>query len=137
MNTPSAIDSILSAPQFASLRKEIVEFDGRQVLLVEQCGLTDARRGRIDAEIKLDKTGSEFIDPSEKIGLSRLYIDLASVSFGNVPTFLEFAAMRTAESSIWLDVAIEVNPVLFDWLKQIANAVEEIENLAEVEAKKK
>lgn len=132
-----AVTAILESPQFAGLQKEVVEFASRKVLVLEQCGLTDAQNGRIAMEMKTDAAAHEFIGPAERFGLARLYIDLASVSFGDVPTFLEFTAMRPDDSTAWMNAALRVNPVMFEWLSKISEAIESVETELEKEKKKR
>jgi len=126
MDTEALINSLCNAPQFVSLKKEVIEIPPRKILVMEECQLTNARRGRIDVETKNDPLLYEFIDPSEKLGLSRLYVDLASVSFGDVPTFIEFCAMRSNDLSVWLEKAVEINPTMFAWINEMAKAIEQV-----------
>lgn len=125
MDTEAVIKSLLESPDFAHLKKDVFDIGARKILIIEQCGLTKAREGRIEAEIKTDPMAFEFIDPSEKMGASRLYVDLASVSFGNVPNYIQFLAMPLPESSQWLEKAISINPGMFDWITEMAKAVEQ------------
>jgi len=131
MDTNAVIQSLLSSPQFAALQKEEVEIAGRdntpsrKIIVIEQCAFTDARSGRVDMEIKADPLAREFVELSEGIGLARLYTDLASVSFGDVPAFMEFVAMRSADNSAWINAAMKINPSLFAWLSAIEKTLDE------------
>lgn len=134
MTDPLAvIQSLSNAPEFLHLRKEVLEIPGseipsrpaRNILVIEQCGLTTARRARIDREIKSNPLNLEFIDPLEEFGASRLYVDIASVSFGDVPTLTEFLAMPPAESGVWVDMVYKVNPSLLSWVSELQTVIEE------------
>lgn len=121
------IEAINNAIEFVHLRKRSLELSGRgdnyparQLLVIEQCGLTDARRGRFDREIKSNPINLNFIDPLDEYGIARLYIDLAAVTFGDTPSLIEFIAMPTAESTQWLTGAYEVNPAMFAWINEMA-----------------
>lgn len=144
MNSESVIKSLLEAPQFVGLQKEVIEIAGREniaprkIIVIEQCSLTEAQRGRIEVEIKMTKPSFEFIPSNEVIGLKSLYIDLACTSFGDVPNFLEFTAMRPNDYSIWMNAAIRVNPVLFEWLSKVSEAIEAVDaELLKAEEEKK
>lgn len=127
MDSETTINAITNAPQFAALRKEIAQLSSRKMLVLEQCGLTETRRGRVEAEMKSNAATYQFIDPSERLGLSKLYIDMASVSFGDVPQFLEYAAMPPADLSAWLGVCVSVNPTMFAWIDELSKAIEQVD----------
>lgn len=130
MNTPNVIESILASPEFLSLRKKVVEIpkreDGsvRRILILESCGLTNARMGRIDREVKSTPSLADFIDPMEQFGSARLYTDMACISFGDVPTLFEFLAMPNEDITLWLREAMTVNPKDFEWITQMTKAIE-------------
>jgi len=144
MDTGAIIKSMLETPQFAGLQKEVVEMAGRnnepprKMLVLEQCGLTESQRGRIEMEMRTNKESYGFMPPTESMSLSYLYTNLACVSFGDVPTFLEFAAMRSEDSTIWMNAALRVNPVMFEWLSKVSEAIEQVDaELQKAEAEKK
>jgi len=132
MPVDEVIQSILDAPQFAYLRKEVVILPGRteplvpsrKILLLEACGLTGARQARMEAEIKSNPILLDFIDPLDEFGTSRLYGDLAGVSFGDVPTLLEFMAMLPDDVKLWLEKAMEINPSQFSWINEMTEAIQ-------------
>lgn len=138
MDSESVINSLYNAPQFASLKKEVLEIAGRKILVMEQCGLTDARRGRIEAEIKIDSVGLDYMEVPERLSLSKLYLDMASVSFGDVPKFIEFTAMYSSDYGIWLEKAAQINPVMFAWINEMAKAIDDVDaEIAKAEEDKK
>ena len=135
METQKLIDSILQTPAFAHLQKEVITLPGRAdpyippktILIMENCGYTAARRGRIDQELKLNPINLEFVDPLDQFGNARLYVDLAAVSFGDVPTLLEFMAMVPGESTVWVESAMKINPAMFEWINEMVKAVERVD----------
>lgn len=135
MDTDALISSVQSAPEFLHLKKDVVTLPGRnepyvparKMLILEQCGLTDGRRGRIEQQVKDNPLHYEFIDPLETYGAARLYADLACISFGDVPTLLEFVAMLPADTGAWLEKAIQVNPAMFAWIMEMAKTLEQMD----------
>ncbi len=125
------IESINNAIEFVHLHKRQITIQGRgdnyparELLIMESCGLTDARRGRFDRDIKTNPLNFDFIDPLDEYGIARLYIDLAATTFGDVPTLIEFIAMPNGDSAAWLTACVEVNPSLFAWITEMANQLE-------------
>lgn len=133
MNTDELIQSVLSAPEFLHLKKEVVTLPGRdepfvparKLLVIEQCGLTNSRMGRIERQVKENPVHYEFVDPMDKFGAARLYSELASITFGDVPTLLEFIAMLPGDTGVWLEKAIQINPSMFEWITELAKVVEQ------------
>jgi hypothetical protein len=105
--------------------------------VLEQCGLTEAQRGRVEVELKTKKDEYSFILPAESFGLSRLYIDMACTAFGDVPDFLEFVAMPLEDTTQWINSATRVNPIMFEWLTALSDAVEKIDVEAQKENEEK
>ncbi len=133
MSDPNqVIESLQNSIQFIHLRKELIEIplpDGsvKRMLVLENCGLTNARRGRMDRSIKDNPLNVEFIDPLEEYGAARLYVDLACVSFGDVPSLIEFMAMRPEETSVWMDAVMRVNPDMLQWIRDMLDALNEMD----------
>lgn len=135
MESNSIIEAVQNNPAFLHLKKELIELPGRddpfiaprKILILEQCGLTNTRRGRIDLDIKNNPLTNEFIDPLDEFGLSRFYLDLASTSFGDVPTLLEFMAMPPAQSEPWFLKAREINPSMFEWVGEVLTALQKVD----------
>jgi len=135
MTSDEIINSLQNSIQFVHLKKEIVELPGRdepfvpsrKILVIEQCGLTEARSGRFDSDIKTNPIHNEFIDVLDEFGAARLYIDLASVSFGDVPSLLEFIAMLPSDTSTWLEKAVKVNPQMFMWITEMQKVIESVD----------
>ena len=132
MLADEVIQAIQESPQFIHLKKVVIELPGRpapfvpsrKILILESCGLTSARQARIDREIKASPLVLEFIDPLEQFGASRLYADMASVSFGDVPEFLDFMAMLPSDTKLWLETAMQVNPSQFAWIMEMTQAID-------------
>lgn len=140
------VKSMLESPQFAHLRKEVCKFVGRdepyiaqrEIIVIEQCGLTDAKRGRIEYEMKKVNGGIDYLIADDFLGLQRLYLDLASTSFGDVPNFIEFATMPSADMNEWTNAGLLVNPNMLNWVDELAKAIEEVDKeLAKAEEDKK
>lgn len=135
MNTDELIASIQNAPEFLHLKKEVIELPGREepfiparkMLILEQCGLTTSRKGRIEADVKGNPINYEFIDPLDQFGAARLYSDLASISFGDVPSLLEFTAMIEADTAFWFEKAAQINPAMFEWISEMIRTVEKMD----------
>lgn len=135
MSSDDVIQSVLNSPDFLHLHKEIVELPGRaepfvpprKILVIENCGLADARRGRIDREIKSNPINNEFIDPLDEFGAARLYVDLAAHSFGDVPNLIQFLAMLPEDMRVWTEKSMQINPAQFEWIKEMTKVIEQVD----------
>jgi hypothetical protein len=115
MTPEDVIQATLENPNYANLKKLVIELPGRadpplparKMVLVESCNALRFRQGFAINEINSDPTLSD----DEKGFLLTTYVQLAPFSFGDVPTHKEYAFdMSDADAVTWIEAMHEINP---------------------------